>query len=90
MDPWDEFSEGNPEGDRRTLQSAGPFTLEPGALNNITVGVVWARAVNGNNVAAVEAIKIADQRLRLYLKIALELLMARMHPKLRYRSWIAS
>ncbi|MAR66304.1 MAG: hypothetical protein CL833_03520 [Crocinitomicaceae bacterium] len=62
MDPWDEFSEGNPEGDRRTLQSAGPFTLEPGALNNITVGVVWARAVNGNNVAAVEAIKIADQK----------------------------
>jgi hypothetical protein len=62
MSPWDEFSEGNPEGDRRTLQAAGPFTLEPGALNNITVGVVWARSVNGNNLSAVEAIKIADQK----------------------------
>ncbi|MFT7612976.1 MAG: hypothetical protein ACI9J3_001944, partial [Parvicellaceae bacterium] len=60
--PWDEFSEGNPEGDRRTLQAAGPFTLEPGALNNITVGVVWARATGGNNVAAVEALKVADQK----------------------------
>ncbi len=60
--PWNEVTEGNPEGDRRTLQSAGPFTLEPGALNNITVGVVWARAVAGNNEAAVEALKVADQK----------------------------
>ena len=60
--PWDEVGEANPKGDRRFLQSAGPFTLEPGALNNITVGVVWARAVNGNNLASVEALKVADQK----------------------------
>jgi hypothetical protein len=60
--PWDEITESNPKGDRRFLQSAGPFTLEPGALNNITVGVVWARATNGDNVTSVEALKIADQK----------------------------
>jgi hypothetical protein len=60
--PWDEVAEANPKGDRRFLQSAGPFTLEPGALNNITVGVVWARATTGDNVASIEALKIADQK----------------------------
>jgi len=29
--------------DRRFIQSAGPFTLLPGAVNEIVVGVVWAR-----------------------------------------------
>lgn len=60
--PWDEASAGNAKGDRRFLQSAGPFTLEPGAINNITVGVVWARAANGDNLSSVEALKIADQK----------------------------
>ena len=31
----------NVVGDRRFVQSAGPFILEPGALNNITFGVVY-------------------------------------------------
>jgi hypothetical protein len=60
--PWDETGEANPKGDRRFLQSAGPFTLEPGALNNITVGVVWARATTGDNLSSVEALKVADQK----------------------------
>lgn len=41
--PWDEFTDNNPAGDRRFLQAAGPFTLRPGAVNNLTVGVVFAR-----------------------------------------------
>ena len=37
---WDESTNNNPAGDRRFVQSAGPFTLKPGAVNNITVGIV--------------------------------------------------
>lgn len=45
---WTEESGNNPVGDRRFLQSAGPFTLEPGAVNDITVGVVWAWDAGGS------------------------------------------
>ena len=38
----------NTKGDRRFLQTAGPFTLKPGAINNLTVGVVFGRAFTGN------------------------------------------
>ncbi|MBL0341630.1 MAG: hypothetical protein IPP71_12220 [Bacteroidetes bacterium] len=41
---WSEVTEGNTVGDRRFLQSAGKFTLQPGAVNYITTGVVWGRA----------------------------------------------
>ena len=56
---WDETTEGNIPADRRFLQSAGPFTLEPGAVNYITVGVVWARG-NDGPLSSVEALKEAD------------------------------
>lgn len=49
----------NPAGDRRFVQSAGPFTLEPGAVNDITVGAVWARA-NSTPWASVEKVRTAD------------------------------
>jgi hypothetical protein len=45
---WDEASAGNSPFDRRYLQSAGPFTLLPGAVNEIIIGVPWARDANGN------------------------------------------
>jgi hypothetical protein len=41
---WDESTSNNPSGDRRFVQSAGPFTLRPGAINNITVGIVYGRS----------------------------------------------
>ena len=41
--PWSEETESNAVGDRRFIQSAGPFTLEPGNVNNITVGAVYGR-----------------------------------------------
>ena len=56
---WDETTAGNMPSDRRFLQSAGPFTLEPGAVNYITVGVVWARGNNGP-LSSVQAMKEAD------------------------------
>ena len=43
VDPWSEVSSGNVAADRRFIQSAGPFTLEPGDYNNITMGLVWAK-----------------------------------------------
>ena len=56
---WDETTAGNMPSDRRFLQSAGPFTLDPGAVNYITVGVVWARGESGP-LSSVEAMKEAD------------------------------
>jgi hypothetical protein len=60
--PWDETTAGNTPADRRFLQSAGAFTLEPGAINNITVGAVWARATSGGPRKSVELLKLADDK----------------------------
>lgn len=59
---WTEVTAGNTPNDRRFMQSAGPFVLEPGAVNNITVGVVWARATNGDNESSVLAMRNADDK----------------------------
>ena len=60
--PWSEYSVGNLPGDRRLFQSAGPFTLEPGAVNDLTVGVVYARATNGVPFESVKKLLIADDK----------------------------
>jgi hypothetical protein len=59
---WDEYIAGNVAADRRFLQSAGPFTLKPGAVNYITIGAVWARASQGGPVASVNLLKLADDK----------------------------
>jgi len=59
---WTEESAGNTPYDRRFLQSAGPFILKPGAVNNITVGIVWARANSGNPFSSVATLKLADDK----------------------------
>jgi len=61
-EPWTEQSAENPAGDRLFMQSAGPFTLLPGDYNNITVGVLYARASGGNPFASVELLRIADDK----------------------------
>ncbi len=60
--PWDEATVGNVPADRRFIQSAGPFTLKEGAVNTITIGVVWARATQGGNLASVALMKGADSK----------------------------
>ncbi len=60
--PWTEQTSNNPPNDRRFVQSAGPFILKPGAVNNITVGVVWARANSGDPFASVEVLRRADDK----------------------------
>lgn len=57
---WSEITAGNQPFDRRFLQSAGPFTLQPGAVNDIVVGALWARGFYNDNKGSVCEILTAD------------------------------
>lgn len=59
---WTEKSAGNQPGDRRFLQSAGPFTLLPGAVNTVTVGVVWAKTTSGGATGSLGLLKLASDK----------------------------
>ena len=59
---WTEAQCQNAPDDRRFMQSAGPFTLEPGAVNYITFGVPWARASSGGAWASVELLRVVDDK----------------------------
>jgi hypothetical protein len=59
---WDENIAGNTPADRRMLETAGPFTLMPGAVNVITTGVVWARANAGGAKASVKLLQVVDDK----------------------------
>lgn len=59
---WTEASEGNTPYDRRFIQAAGPFTLEPGNVNDITTGAVWARSYAGGLMASVDKMRKADDK----------------------------
>ena len=48
--------------DRRFLQTAGPFTLTPGAVNNLTIGVVYGRAFSGEPYESVMIVKRNDTK----------------------------
>src|SRR5690606_20934173 len=51
-----------------------PFTLKPGAINNITVGFVYARSVEGDLLASVRALKVADTKAQALFDNCFELL----------------
>jgi hypothetical protein len=59
---WSEVTNGGLPADRRMMQSAGPFTLLPGAVNVITTGVVWAQATSGGAAASVDLLRFADTK----------------------------
>ena len=61
-DDWTEVTSGSnvTPGDRRFMQSAGPFTLKPGAVNYITVGIPFAQAPSGNRWSSVELLRQID------------------------------
>lgn len=59
---WTEQTANNTPNDRRFVESAGPFILKPGAVNNITVGVVWARSTGGDPFESVETLRRADDK----------------------------
>ena len=52
----------NDPDDRRFMQSAGPFTLKPGAVNYITFGVPWARSNSGDAWSSVELLRRVDDK----------------------------
>eukprot|EP01012_Entosiphon_sulcatum_P022876 TRINITY_DN27856_c0_g1_i1.p1 TRINITY_DN27856_c0_g1~~TRINITY_DN27856_c0_g1_i1.p1 ORF type:complete len:1457 (+),score=171.65 TRINITY_DN27856_c0_g1_i1:31-4371(+) len=60
--PWSELTAGNTPNDRRFMQSAGPFTLKPGATNYITFGLPWARTTSTDASASIPLLKIADDK----------------------------
>ncbi len=60
--PWTEPLSGNTPGDRRFVQSSGPFTLKPGAVNFITVGAVWAKATSGGALGSLELLRKASDK----------------------------
>ncbi|MBM55786.1 MAG: hypothetical protein CMB32_04430, partial [Euryarchaeota archaeon] len=62
VDDWSEVTAGNPPADRRFIQSAGPFTLEPGDYNNITMGIVWAQGTSGDPLESVSLMRQADDK----------------------------
>jgi hypothetical protein len=57
---WSEKTAGNPFGDRRMLTNAGPFTLKPGAVNELTIGVIWARTTSGGATGSFSKLLVAD------------------------------
>jgi hypothetical protein len=58
---WTEYNMAdNAPSDRRFMQSAGPFTLKPGALNYITVGIPFAQATTGDQWSSVEQLRLID------------------------------
>jgi len=60
---WTETTAGNLPGDRRFLQSAGPFKLLPGSVNNVIFGMPWARSIKKNdNLGSVRLMKEADKK----------------------------
>jgi hypothetical protein len=81
-DGWDEETNNNPKGDRRFVQSAGPFILRPGAVNNITVGIVYGRSADGDLFSSVNAMKRADTKAQALFDACFRILSPPDAPKL--------
>jgi len=59
---WTEKTAGNRPGDRRFIQSTGPFLMKPGQVQRITVGVVWARTTQGGAQGSLDLLKLASDK----------------------------
>jgi hypothetical protein len=60
---WSECAANDVPDDRRTMQNSGPFRLDPGATNDIVVGVVWVRPPIGTYPCpSFKLLKQADQK----------------------------
>jgi hypothetical protein len=80
-------SSANSPGDRRFMQSAGPFTLRQGACNYITVGIPWARATQGGVAASVSLLMIADDKCQALFENCFKLLDGPDAPHLTIREY---
>jgi hypothetical protein len=79
---WDEAQGGTSPGDRRFVQSAGPFTLKPGAVNNITLGIVYGRGTAGV-ASSIAAMKAADTKAQALFDACFKILSPPDAPRLR-------
>lgn len=79
---WTELTGSNDKGDRRFVQSAGPFTLKPGAFNNITVGIVYGRGTDGDPYSSVLAMKRADTKAQALFDACFKIMNPPMAPQL--------
>jgi hypothetical protein len=59
---WTERIAGNQPGDRRFMQTAGSFSMLPGAKNEVTIAVVWARATTGGATGSFNLLKEASDK----------------------------
>jgi hypothetical protein len=59
---WTERNSQNQPADRRFLQTAGSFSLLPGAVNRVTIGVVWAKASSGGATGSFNLLKEASDK----------------------------
>ena len=59
---WTERTAQNQPSDRRFLQTAGSFSLLPGAVNKVTIGVVWAKASSGGATGSFNLLKEASDK----------------------------
>jgi len=81
--PQASWKETQAPGDRRFVQSAGPFTLLPGATNDITVGMVWARATQGGAWASVSEVRRADDKAQRLFEVCFKIVDAPNAPELQ-------
>ncbi len=79
---WTDANAGNPPDDRRFMHSCGPFTLEPGSVNYITVGIPWARATSGGPWASVELLRVVDDKCQKLFDNCFKVLEGPDHPDL--------
>ncbi|TAE79555.1 MAG: hypothetical protein EAY81_11145 [Bacteroidetes bacterium] len=79
---WNERIAGNQPQDRRFLQTAGPFSLLPGAVNRVTVGAVWARASSGGATGSFNLLKLASDKATTLYKNNFELKVGPAAPQL--------
>jgi hypothetical protein len=79
---WNERIAGNQPQDRRFLQTAGSFTLLPGAVNRVTIGVVWARASSGGATGSFNLLKEASDKATTLYKNNFKLKIGPEAPKL--------
>lgn len=70
--------------DVRLVQSAGPFTLEPGNVNDITTGAVWARAYTADPLGSVVAVQKADDKAQTLFEQCFQLIDGPDAPKLTF------
>lgn len=59
---WSECTCNNVPDDRRFVHSSGPFKLEPGVVNDITLGAVWVSDVGGCPNTSFKKIRVADDQ----------------------------